>query len=131
MRRQLISITLGVIIAILATADLAKADPQFCLYENPERPKENLRYRNDYRAKYSASAPGCYVVNKNMPQPGGTAIILWPDGVTTKITIKTRNPKKTATPSTGLATVDGELADWSVWEEYCFVIRSNQKKICY
>jgi hypothetical protein len=131
MFRTIISVSLATVTGVVASATAAMADPQFCLYENPEKPEENLRYRNDNRVNYPPNAPGCYVVSKNIPQPGGTATILWPDGITTKITIKTKKATRRSEPFSGLATVDGEIADWSAWEEYCFVIRSNKKKICY
>jgi hypothetical protein len=116
---------------LLATTALpAKADPQFCMYENPEKPKENLRYRGNFRSSYPATAPGCTIVSSGMPKPGGTAKISWPDGVTTEIVMKTLGKVRFGKLG-GTATVDGEIADMEAVEEYCFVIRENRKKICY
>jgi hypothetical protein len=132
MFRTIITIALITVTSVLASATAAKAtDPQFCMYENPKKPGENLRYRGNFRKNYPPNAPGCRIISEDFPNIGGTSIIAWPDGVTTKITIRTKGLKRNTPLLTGIATVDGELADWSALEVFCVTIRTNQKKICY
>lgn len=118
----------GAVQPTLATP--AKNDFRFCMYENPKKPEENLRYRATARVKYKPSDPGCIIEEKGVPNPGALARIVWPDGVETRIYFKTKISHRSAMLS-GIATVDGELADWSALEEICLIIRNNGKKICY